>query len=289
LAWERIAKNRKDRVDYDMTGDVIRYAGDIIDYMEIANLLITYDSRTYYINTLENEAILKFVNSTEWFAEYDTMIARREGDISAINNCRGGWFSYVNRDLGDTDFATDILAFLAKDSEEFAELEKSAKDMFLQRLEEEQDFTTKDIGDIGETLIHGHECERIKRGGRQDLVHLIKAIPTQYAVGYDILSVELNELKRFIEVKTTISSKPLHFNKVHLTSNEWNAAQTSGERYFVYRLQLSKHDHKLFLIQDPVGLYKRDVISMIPKDGADITFSDSAGNYEELLSWKISE
>ena len=47
LTWARIRENRKNNVSYDQTGDVIRYAGDIVDYMEIANLLITYDSRTY--------------------------------------------------------------------------------------------------------------------------------------------------------------------------------------------------------------------------------------------------
>ena len=45
--WERILSNRRAGYEYDQTGDVIRYAGDIIDYMEIANLLKTYDSRMY--------------------------------------------------------------------------------------------------------------------------------------------------------------------------------------------------------------------------------------------------
>lgn len=43
--WKRIMANRKNKVMYDQTGDVIRYAGDILDYLEIANLLKTYDSR----------------------------------------------------------------------------------------------------------------------------------------------------------------------------------------------------------------------------------------------------
>ena len=60
VTWERIKENRKNRVEYDQTGDVIRYAGDIIDYMEIANLLKTYDSRMYYLNTLEEVTIIKF-------------------------------------------------------------------------------------------------------------------------------------------------------------------------------------------------------------------------------------
>ena len=61
--WKRISDNRKNKMTYDQTGDVVRYAGDILDYMEIANLLKTYDSRTYYLNTLEEESIIKFCAS----------------------------------------------------------------------------------------------------------------------------------------------------------------------------------------------------------------------------------
>lgn len=148
-------------------------------------------------------------------------------------------------------------------------------------------LTTKDIGDIGESLVHGHECMRIKLGGRDDLIHFIKRIPTQFAVGYDISSVELDERKRYIEVKTTISSKPLHFNRVHLTKNEWNTASSTNDRYYVYRLMLSKNERKLFLLQDPVRLYKQDLINMIPSDGAEITFDPTkVGVFEELLTWK---
>lgn len=261
-AWDRIAYNRRQRVVYDETGDVIRYAGDIIDYMEIANLLKTYDSRTYYLNTLEEESIVKFCESGEWFGEYDTMTANRSGSMKEVKDCISGWFSYVNRRLEDTDFSTDILAYIAGDSDELEMLKENAQNAemagmsdFVQRdnviekrIAASYDmFTTKDIGDIGESLVHGHECMRIKLGGREDLIHLIKRIPTQFAVGYDISSVELDERKRYIEVKTTISSKPLHFNRIHLTKNEWNTASSIHDRYYVYRLLLSKSERKLFL------------------------------------------
>lgn len=300
--WKRINDNRKNKMEYDQTGDVVRYAGDIIDYMEIANLIKTYDSRTYYLNTLEEETIIKFCESTEWFDEYDSMIANRAGDIETVKACVSGWFAYVNRDIQDTDFSTDILAFIANDEDELKELKKNSHadgrpDIreFLDREEAlearvesyMESFTTKDIGDIGEGLVHGHECMRVKLGGREDLIHLIKRIPTQFAVGYDISSVELDERKRYIEVKTTISSKPLHFNRIHLTKNEWNTASSTHDRYYVYRLLLSKKERKLFLLQDPVGLYKADKIGMIPSDGADITFDPSkVGEFEELLTWK---
>ena len=300
--WERISSNRKNKVEYDQTGDVVRYAGDIIDYMEIANLLKTYDSRTYYLNTLEEETIIKFCESEEWFAGYDSMIKARSGSQESVKNCVSEWFAYVNRDIKDTDFSTDILAYIATDEDELKELKENSsangepliteflnrEEALEKRVETYIDkLTTKDIGDIGEGLVHGHECMRVKLGGREDLIHLIKRIPTQFAVGYDISSVELDERKRYIEVKTTISSKPLHFNRIHLTKNEWNTASSTHDRYYIYRLLLSKNERKLFLLQDPVGLYKADKIEMIPSDGADITFDpNKVGAYEELLTWK---
>lgn len=283
--WKRIKHNRDLDVEYDMTGDVIRYAGDIIDYMEIANLLVSHDSRVYYKNTLESEAIIKFVNSTEWYSGYDRMIERKSASLEDINQCVPEWYRFVNRDITTTDFETDILAFISTDSEEYIALQKN-RDQVYEELLEDEEIRTKDIGDIGESLVHSHECQRVKIGGREDLVHLIKRIPTQFAVGYDIQSVELDERKRYIEVKTTVSSKPLHFNKLHLTPNEWNTAGTMKDRYFIYRLMISKTEKKLYIIQDPVGLYKTDRIEMVPKDGADITFDlNIAGRFEELLSW----
>lgn len=300
--YERILHNRRNGCEYDQTGDVIRYAGDIIDYMEIANLLKTYDSRMYYLNTLEEEAIIKFCESTEWFSEYDRMIENRAGSMQEVKDCTAGWFSYVNRDIQNTDFATDILAYIASDADELKTLKDNIsngqdakltdlidRDSELQRriASYYDTFTTKDIGDIGENLVHGHECMRVKIGGREDLIHLIKRIPAQFAVGYDISSVELDERKRYIEVKTTISSKPLHFNRIHLTKNEWNTASSTHDRYYIYRLLLSKTEKKLFLLQDPVGLYKKDLIDMVPSDGADITFDPQrVGSFEELLTWK---
>ncbi|HYE69085.1 MAG TPA: DUF3883 domain-containing protein [Anaerovoracaceae bacterium] len=290
LTWERIKANRDNRVAYNQNGDVIRYAGDILDYMEIANLLITYSGGVYYLNSLENEAIIKFVNSEEWYTGYDSLITSRHATLSEINKCIVGWFEYVNRDISETDFETDILAYIADSKAEYEELKKTSYDLFGEKLESVDTLSTKDIGDIGESLVHGHECQRVKIGAREDLIHLIKRIPTQFAVGYDILSVELDSRKRCIEVKTTISARPIHFNKFHLTTNEWNAAESYNDRYFVYRLMISKYERKLFVLQDPVKLYKTDLIQMVPRDGADITFDTAKpGEFKELLSWEKLE
>lgn len=284
--WKRVVANRQTKSVYDKTGDVVRYAGDLLDYMEIANLLTAHDGKRFYMNNLENEAILRFISSNQWFDGYDAMIKNRSGDIASIKNEKVRWFDYANTELSETDFETDLLAFISTDNEEYQALKKASFVAFQESLEDvETIIVTKDIGDMGESLVHSHECQRVEIGDRADLIHLIKRIPTQFAVGYDIQSVELDERKRYIEVKTTISSRPLQFNKIHLTPNEWNTATTMKDRYFVYRLSLSKAGRKLFIIQDPVGLYKRDIIQMIPRNGADISFGNSAGQEEELLTW----
>ena len=295
--WKLISGNRDSGVDYDGKGDVIRYAGDILDYLVLANLMKTYDGRMYFLNRLEEETIIKFCESSEWYGGYDAMIKRRSANIDSVRDAAEGWFEYTDRDMSATDLSTDILVYIAEDENELAELKKAAAEMDILEAQNEsteshlssryERLSTKEIGDIGENLVLGHECMRMKLGGKEDLIHLIKRMPTQYSVGYDILSVELDARKRFIEVKTTVSSRPLQFNSVHLTPNEWNMADTVNDRYYIYRLAIAKNERKLYLLQDPVGLYKRSKVRMVPANGGvDITFDPSeVGSMEELLTW----
>lgn len=293
--WERIKKNRSVGECYDKTGDVVRYAGDIVDYMVYANLLKTYDGSKFYLQKLEMETIDIFVNSTEWFRGYDDLISDRGSkfpDKTAmylrLSVEYEKWFKYVNADFGRVNFATDLLLFIAADENE--------AQLFSKQIEENQKLlvstgvkiSTKDIGDLGENMIYGHECERIKKAGRVDLIHLIKPIPNVYAIGYDINSVESNELKRCIEVKSTVSTRPLLVNSVHLTANEWNAAKSFGDRYYVYRLQIAKNKkNELFVLQNPLKLLKQGKITVTNDgDGVKLSFNPSvAGNREVLLQW----
>lgn len=286
-AWERIKYNRDYFAQYEQIGDVIRYAGDILDYMQLANLLVSYNSKEFYLNHRENESIIKFVNSDEWYSGYDTMIKQRHGSYEAIRDCRCGWFEYVNREAADTDFSTDITEYIAQAEDDKSDRSKRMRlfAVYLERIRQLTGINTKDIGDIGETLVEGHECERLKKNGREDLVHLVRKIPTELAVGYDISSRELDATIRNIEVKTTISTKPIEFNRIHLTPNEWQAAKSYKDRYYVYRLMVSRNDIKLFVMEDPVQLFKEDLIDISPNSGMDITFGEKSGEYEELLAW----
>lgn len=102
--WKRIAENRANDVTYDFSGDVIRYAGDIIDYMALAGLLRSYDGKTFVLNLAESEIIDQFCESASWYSGYDRMLERRSGTLSAIKDCSNGWFSYVNRPITDVSF-----------------------------------------------------------------------------------------------------------------------------------------------------------------------------------------
>lgn len=283
--WRRIEQNRDRDREYEAIGDVIRYAGDILDYMQLGNLLTSYNNKEFFINRNENETVIKFINSTQWYSGYDGMIRSKSGSLEAINESRCGWFKYVNQKSADTDFSTDITAYITPEPEEAVTEQVAKFKAYFDKLSTLENLKTKDIGDIGESLVHGHECERLKIGGRVDLVHLVMKIPTELGVGYDISSRELDATLRNIEVKTTISTKPIMFNKIHLTPNEWQAAKSYSDRYWIYRLMVSKQSIKLFIMCNPVQLFKEDLIDISPRDGMEITFKEQAGNYEELLAW----
>lgn len=283
--YDLIVSNREGNMDYDWEAQLTRYAKDILDYMVYADLLKIRSKKYYYLNPSASEAVRTFIESESYFDGYDPLYEKPSITSADVIDLNYKWFAYINQEVRDDFFKTSVVGYLhGLIEDEEATLPENIR-AFLNQLEE-SGAVAQQIGDFGEGLIHGHECARITNGGREDIIHKIKKIPNQFAVGYDILSVELDERKRYVEVKTTISRDNIRFNQFHLSTNQWVVAEDCGERYFVYRLQISKEDVKLFLIQDPVGKYKTDVLRMIPRDGADIAFDDNAGEIQELLVWE---
>jgi len=281
-----ILDNRENRIRYDESGDVIRYAGDILDYMVLADLL-TVHGGMYYLNEYDKQSIHAFIHNVPRFTSYDPLYNTPGITTDDINRYYDEWFHYVNSRIDTEIFRTDIFRYLGIDRYKYDELERLYANRFAQILEEGE-TRTKDIGDFGEHLAHGHECMRVKLGGREDLIRLIKLIPNSFAAGFDIQSVELDGTKRYIEVKSTISMGSINFNKFQMTVNEWKTAESLDGRYYVYRLMISKDKRKLFIIQDPVGKYKKDdgSVRMTPGETIEITFTDKAGKWEELLIWE---
>ena len=283
-----IEKNRSKKRDYDWTGDVIRYAGDILDYMYYANLLRRH-GRNYCINESEMETIISFISDDSYFDGFDKFYGQ-DFDVSELKSPQINWFYYLIKQNEHADFETDVIAYLGLDSSKYKQLEKltGALDIteFRGAIEATEDLRTKEIGDTGESLVHGHECMRLKIGGRDDLISKVVCLPNHLKLGYDIRSFELNSKVRCIEVKTTISNTDIDFKKLHLTDNEWNVAQSFADKYFIYRLVITRHSLKMFIIKNPVEEYKKGNLKMVMAKGVDITFTDKSGNYEELLAWE---
>lgn len=283
-----ILKNRADKVEYDhkyeqlrnettggypSNGDVCRYAGDILDYMVLANLLHHKGTGYYYyLNDENNEAIDYHLNNSKWFSEYDVFYNKTEITNPEIAKIEENWFSYVNR-------FDNIEAFVPHlDTLQTESISNLIQEYYL-RMSGDKKVPTKIIGDYGESLVLAHEYLRTKDKSKRQ--HLINKIPTQLGVGYDIQSIEIEKKKRFIEVKTTKSRKAITNNRFKLTPNEWDTAETLGEHYFIYYLVVNDTEKNIFVIQNPVKQHNSGNLK-IDKNLV-VEFSKTSGQWKKLI------
>ena len=263
-------------------GDVIRYAGDILDYMEIASLL--EKSHGYFkLNGLEMDAIEAFIKDETFFDEYDKFYSKKTIKTHEISAIEADWVAYVNNNINPHVFKTDISTLLNDN-----ELEIIVEDRIIEMLASE-DTTMKDVGNIGESLVCGHERMRLKINGFENLVSKVRVVDSHaYHPGFDIESFEGDGSNnhRFIEVKTTISKRRIQQYSFHMSDHEWNIAGSIGEHYCVYRLMLSAKDKTLYILRNPVNLYKTDNIEVTSCNGMDISFDASQFESTPLLIWK---
>jgi hypothetical protein len=274
--------NRKNKVQYDLSGDVIRYAGDILDYLVLANLLKDYAGK-FFINKTEKRAIDKFLSKNNYFKIEKVF-------LKDANLLEKKWVEFCSEAVVNKVFSTDVLAFIAKDEKEYKELQNRTNYIAAAEIPGKE-TRTKDIGDYGENVVYGHECTFLKLNKREDLIQLVKCIPNHFAVGYDIQSVGIDEIKKYIEVKSTISSKKLTFNKFHLTKNELSSAQTLKENYYVYRLQIIKGEKAedepeliLKIIKNPIQLFKNELIDIDLTTG-EVSFGRLTCEDVKVLKW----
>lgn len=261
---------------YPSKGDVYRYAGDMLDYMVLADLLNHKGTGYYYyLNNESREAIDYHLIKSNWFSRYDKYYDKDEIPISDIAGIEESWFSYVNS-------FENIEAFVPKLDKAEAESISSLIQEYYSRVTGDKKVPTKIIGDYGESLILAHEYLRTKaKSNRQ---HLINKIPTALGVGYDIQSIEIEKRKRYIEVKTTKSKKAITNNRFKLTPNEWDTAETMGENYFIYYLVVNEKEKKIFVIQNPVRQYFEGNLKI--DKNLEVEFNKISGQWEQLQEMK---
>ncbi len=264
-------------------GDVVRYAGDVLDYMEYASLLDRRMDGYFILKPNELKSIASFVNDTSYFDGYEQFYGVADLEPSMLSPVEADWFSYVDSLFQPEKFKTDVSSLLS-DSNVVVLVDQRISEIL-----DNENSTTKDIGNIGESIIFSHEKMRLKLAGYEDLLHRIAIVDSpSYHPGYDIDSLEGDGTRnhRYIEVKTTISKQKIKLFGFHMSPNEWDVANTTREHYCVYRLMLSAKDKTLYILRNPVSLYKNDIIEAIPRNGMEVSFDASQFNPEPILVWQ---
>lgn len=264
-------------------GDMTRYAGDILDYMELASLL-EESNGYFYMKGNERATINAFAEDKTFFKGYEHLYAEKTLDTAVIAAVEQDWFKYVNDSMNPDLFKTDIESIIKPDDEITVVYDDRIKQVVSM-----EDTTLKDIGNLGESIICGHEKMRLKISGYEQFVRLVQIVDSpSYHPGFDIDSYEGDgtEDHRYIEVKTTISKRQIQMYGFHMSPNEWRVAGTIKEHYCVYRLMLSEQSKVLFILRNPVQLYKMDMIEAEPRDGMEITFPVNRFEQTELLTWR---
>lgn len=264
-------------------GDMTRYAGDILDYMCLANLLEKRHGY-YSLKCYEMVSLNVFAKDTSFFDGYEHFYKRNDVTTSEISAIESRWFEYVNNSMRPDLFKTEWNSILKSMGDVNIVFENRIKDVVTS-----DQITTKEIGNLGEAIICGHEKMRLKLNGYEDFVRLVQVVDSpSYHPGFDIDSYEADgtEAHRYIEVKTTISKYKVQMYGFHMSANEWRVASTIKEHYCVYRLMLSEEEKTLFVLRDPVKLYKTDQIEADPRDGMEITFPFDKFEPTDLLTWR---
>lgn len=295
---EIILANRKNKLNYydkndsrnfnskgkpRTKGDVVRYAGDVMDYMEIASLLVRRMDGYFILKPNSLADLRTFIEDTSYFDGYEQFYNVRKLESKMLAPVEADWFSYVNNLVDPDKFKTDIRSLLGT-----SEVEVVIDDRIAEIIES-NNATTKDIGNIGEAIIYSHEKQRLKLVGYEHLLHLIAIVDSpSYHPGFDIDSLEGDGTNhhRYIEVKTTVSRQKINHYSFHMSPNEWAVAETNREHYCVYRLMLSAKDKTLYVLRNPVALYKSDAIEALPRNGMEISFDSSKFQPEKLLVWQ---
>jgi hypothetical protein len=249
LPLARIKEAREHGLELDKTSDVIRYARDFLNYMVEANLLTEYKGM-YALNEKERAAITVIIANKDFFDKYSEVInADGSWDTDEYKKVDAEWMEWFADSVEDKVFETQTTA-LVQDDNNFPDQWKKIKEILERKDAGLRGAALKQIGDEGEQIALEHERNKIANS-RPDLVRMVKLVSNTAALGYDIISmyVEDGRRKKYIEVKTTKknyeSDVMIPFT---ISINEWSVAQQLADDYYIYRVIITKQGVSIFSI-----------------------------------------
>ncbi len=289
--FRHLIDNRKARKDYENAGDIVRYAGDILDYMVLADLL-DYKHNKYYPKMQNKHLIDEFLLDDTYFTGYDHLYGRPNVMLDEVKAVQYKWQLFASQSNSNLKYSFIDHSETAKIEPEGQRISVAITDDIKKRLKEilTSSRTTLDIGNLGEAITIEHEKNRISSAGGKEHIHKIQKLPERYSMGFDIkslLGLDGDFSQIFIEVKSTISRNKLSAYSFNLTSNEFSAAKTHRALYFIYRIFMTTEDDiSLFVIKDPINKIYTEHIDMNPTtngNGVQCKFAETAGEWKKLL------
>ena len=98
----------------------------------------------------------------------------------------------------------------------------------------QRDEKNRNIGLAGEELVIKYEKQQLKSKGLTELANQVEHVALDNSnAGYDIKSFDENGVEKYIEVKTTESSKGTAF---YISRNEVNVSRQHGDQFWIYRV-----------------------------------------------------
>ena len=278
-ALKIILDNRDHNVGYQgLTSDRTRYAGDILDYMVEADLIVKDESGGFRLNRKAQSDYERIRDTKLWFPGYDDLNMDTDINPDRWDELRAQWFDYVNAQVSPDILAANpgslqpnLVDIPVEIDTSFAVDNNVVEQAFEYRLAVSGNYPegAAAIGKFGEDLVLSYEKDRLQNLQLESLnLRLINKIQDSAGVGYDIQSFNDDGTKRYIEVKTTTSVTSLKdWHDIKLSKNEWNAAISIGDNYYVYRLLVSRESVKLLVIHNPLAQHISGRIRVIPEKG----------------------
>jgi len=237
----------------------LQHINEQINYLELANLIITNNEGEIFLNENENAAIDLFAELWNEKPVFD-VYSYNLGTVENRKRFQYDWDFYYSKLSDKSDqFVTTSDALGIPDDK---------------LLHKQKGPNLIEIGDEGEQYVFEFEKQRVRAFDKRlagKVVHLGKT----KGLGYDLQSViaeagNMAEFVKYIEVKSTkrVTEPDINdgmwIDTLNITRNEWVAAQQHKSFYSIYRVYFIRGNIIMYIIKD---LYKKQedgVIKIVP-------------------------
>jgi len=266
---KQIVKDRADSISREVRtpGKATSYDRQHIieqlNYLELANLIFTYNNGNIILNKREEKAIrfiAGFYNANLMFDIYAQDLSTPAGRKKFITQW-GIEYSLVGEKTSVFFTSSSALGITTP-----IKKQETVKTGESEKIE---------IGEEGEMYVFNYEKKRVKEYNKH-LVGKVVYLGKIKGLGYDIQSIIAKkdspnaELSKYIEVKTTrrVTALDLKDPKwediIQITKNEWDTACQHKEFYSIYRVYFCRDNVVIYFIDDIYHQKESGKIQVIP-------------------------